>query len=96
MQAYTIVMTAKHKKTKRKPTRARARRIGDLRGSAEEEFLSRAEDRGDARWSRPRKQRICVRVDVEVVDWLKSQGTGYQTRINRILRRAMAEGKRKK
>jgi uncharacterized protein (DUF4415 family) len=33
-------------------------------------------------------------VDCEVVDWLKSKGPGYQTRINRILRRVMAEGKK--
>jgi len=32
-------------------------------------------------------------VDTEVVDWSKSKGLGYQTRINRILRRVMMEGK---
>ena len=34
-------------------------------------------------------------VDVEVVDWLQSYGPGYQTRINRILRRVMMEGKKR-
>jgi uncharacterized protein (DUF4415 family) len=28
------------------------------------------------------------------VDWLKSKGPGYQTRINRILRKVMVEGKK--
>jgi len=36
-----------------------------------------------------------LRVDVEVVDWFKSKGPGYQTRINRILRRVMMEGKKR-
>jgi uncharacterized protein (DUF4415 family) len=29
-------------------------------------------------------------VDADVLDWLKSQGKGYQLRINAILRREMA------
>src|SRR5579872_3099822 len=29
------------------------------------------------------------------VDWFKSKGPGYQTRINRILRRVMMEGKKR-
>jgi uncharacterized protein (DUF4415 family) len=36
-----------------------------------------------------------LRVDIEVVDWFKSKGPGYQTRINRILRRVMMEGKKR-
>lgn len=38
---------------------------------------------------RPRKQQITARVDADVLDWLKSQGKGYQSRINMILRREM-------
>jgi uncharacterized protein (DUF4415 family) len=38
---------------------------------------------------RPRKQQITARVDADVLDWLKSQGRGYQSRINAILRREM-------
>ena len=34
-------------------------------------------------------------VDTEVVEWFKSKGPGYQTRINRILRRVMVEGKKR-
>ena len=38
---------------------------------------------------RPLKQQITVRVDADVLDWLKSQGKGYQARMNAILRREM-------
>lgn len=38
---------------------------------------------------RPLKQQITARVDADVVDWLKSQGKGYQARMNAILRREM-------
>lgn len=37
----------------------------------------------------PVKKQLTIRVDADVLDWLKSQGRGYQTRINRILRIAM-------
>jgi len=30
-----------------------------------------------------------VRIDADVLAWLKSQGKGYQTRMNAILREAM-------
>lgn len=51
----------------------------------------------DAAWSagvrgrfyRPVKQQITARVDADVLDWLKSQGKGYQGRLNAILRREM-------
>ncbi len=35
------------------------------------------------------KQQVTVRLDVDVLDWLKLHGKGYQTRLNRILRAAM-------
>ncbi len=38
---------------------------------------------------RPIKQQITARVDADVLAWLKSQGKGYQSRINAILRREM-------
>ena len=38
---------------------------------------------------RPVKRQITARVDADVLDWLKSQGKGYQSRINAILRREM-------
>lgn len=38
---------------------------------------------------KPTKQVTTVRVDSDVLLWLKGQGKGYQTRINAILRNAM-------
>lgn len=37
---------------------------------------------------KPTKTSTTVRVDSDVLTWLKSQGKGYQTRINAILREA--------
>jgi len=41
------------------------------------------------RFYKPVKKSTTVRVDADVLAWLKSQGKGYQTRINSILRNAM-------
>ena len=38
---------------------------------------------------KPTKASTTVRVDSDVLAWLKSQGKGYQTRMNAILREAM-------
>jgi uncharacterized protein (DUF4415 family) len=38
---------------------------------------------------KPTKTSTTVRVDSDVLLWLKSKGKGYQTRINAILREAM-------
>ena len=94
---YNRVMTAKSKKSKSRKTQTRRGKVGELRASAEDELFLLSEETGDAeaRWNRPRKLRISLRVDVEVVDWLKSKGPGYQTRINRILRRLMMESKKR-
>ncbi len=51
----------------------------------------------DAFWARavpnpffkPIKQHASVRIDADVLAWLKSSGKGYQTRMNAILREAM-------
>ena len=38
---------------------------------------------------RPHKQSTTLRIDADVLQWLKSKGKGYQTRLNAILRAAM-------
>jgi uncharacterized protein (DUF4415 family) len=38
---------------------------------------------------KPIKKIINVRLDADVIEWLKSGGVGYQTRMNAILRREM-------
>jgi len=42
-----------------------------------------------ARFYKPIKQQLTLRVDADVIAWLKAQGRGYQTRINDLLRQAM-------
>ncbi len=37
----------------------------------------------------PTKQQLTIRLDADVLNWLRANGRGYQTRINRILRAAM-------
>jgi len=88
-------MTTKPKKTKRRKARLRQRKVIELQASVEDDLLSLAEEElgAEARWNRPRKRRISLRVDIEVLDWFMSKGPGYQTRINRILRWVMVEGK---
>ena len=82
-------MTPKSKKAKRRKSRSRPGKLIELQASVEDDLLLLAEGEGGAesRWNRPRKGRISLRVDTEVVDWFESKGPGYQTRINRILRR---------
>jgi uncharacterized protein (DUF4415 family) len=50
----------------------------------DEDFFKKA----TLKWP-PAKKQLTIRVDVDVLKWLKAQGKGYQTRINRILRIAM-------
>ena len=42
---------------------------------------------------RPVKAQITASLDKDVLAWLKSEGRGYQTRMNAILRREMLEAK---
>jgi uncharacterized protein (DUF4415 family) len=42
---------------------------------------------------RPTKQTTTVRLDADVLAWLKSQGKGYQSRMKEILRDAMLGSK---
>src|ERR1700681_1898860 len=49
-----------------------------------DEFFTKA----TAAWP-PAKHQLTIRLDADVLNWLKANGKGYQTRINRILRAAM-------
>lgn len=58
----------------------------------------------DAQWAeavrgefyRPLKTQASVRIDADVMEWLKRPGKGYQTRLNAILREAMLRDQNKK
>lgn len=46
-----------------------------------------AAERG--RFYRPVKTQASIRIDADILEWLKAPGKGYQTRLNAILRAAM-------
>ena len=46
--------------------------------------------------NRPAKKMTTVRIDVDVLSWLKSFGKGYQSRINAILRHEMLSANKPK
>jgi len=77
-------------KKPRQLTAAEARRLdalpidySDIPPLGEEFFKKAAEA-----WP-PAKHQLTIRLDADVLNWLKANGRGYQTRINRILRTAM-------
>jgi uncharacterized protein (DUF4415 family) len=46
------------------------------------------------RFYRPIKKSLTIRLDADLLAWLKTDGKGYQTRINGILRDAMEQRER--
>jgi uncharacterized protein (DUF4415 family) len=42
-------------------------------------------------WYRPIKKPVTLRLDADVIEWFKKSGRGYQTRINRALRKMMKD-----
>ena len=85
-----------------------ARREAELKALAEkseaEIDYSDIPATGDEQWSgavrgkfyRPLKTKASVRIDADVMEWLKRPGKGYQTRLNAILREAMLRDQNKK
>jgi uncharacterized protein (DUF4415 family) len=45
---------------------------------------------------RPPKKAVTMRLDSDVLEWLKGFGKGYQTRVNLLLRHAMASTQEKR
>ena len=43
---------------------------------------------------RPKKESVTIRIDADVLAWLKTSGKGYQTRINKYLRRLMRQSRK--
>jgi uncharacterized protein (DUF4415 family) len=74
----------------RKPVTA-SRKLARQRASAKVRPGSR---RPTPEWSefyRPIKKPVTLRLDADVLAWFQRQGRGYQTRINRALRKLMTE-----
>lgn len=44
----------------------------------------------------PAKQAVTIRLDSDVLAWFKGQGSGYQTRINQLLRQYMQAQQRQR
>jgi uncharacterized protein (DUF4415 family) len=40
---------------------------------------------------RPVKRQVTLRIDADILEWLRQQGKGYQSRLNSLLRSAMIE-----
>jgi uncharacterized protein (DUF4415 family) len=79
-------------------TEAQIEEIKKVAATSEDEIdTSDIPERSDEQWKnavrgrfyRPVKQQITARLDSDVLHWLKSQGKGYQSRMNEILRREM-------
>jgi uncharacterized protein (DUF4415 family) len=45
---------------------------------------------------RPPKKPVTIRLDIDIINWLKSYGRGYQTKTNMLLRHAMKSSPRGK
>lgn len=43
------------------------------------------------KFHRPPKKPVTMRLDADVLEWLKSYGEGYQTKVNMLLRHAMMQ-----
>src|SRR5271166_6645960 len=80
----------------RRLTREQQREIAVIAAKRDEEIdLSEMPEVVDwsgaevGRFYRPPKKPVTMRLDADVVEWLKSYGPGYQTKANMLLRHAM-------
>jgi uncharacterized protein (DUF4415 family) len=80
-----------------KVTRRQAKELQALKRLKDEEIdltdippLNNWNEAVIGKFYRPRKKSLTIRVDADVLAWLRAQGKGYQTRINALLREAMA------
>lgn len=67
------------------------RKVKGIKASAGEKRRSRALPADLAGLYKPIKKPVTLRLDADVLAWFQRQGRGYQTRINRALRKVMME-----
>ena len=67
------------------------RKVARLRASAGQKRRSRGLPVELAAFYKPIKKPVTLRLDADVLAWFQRQGPGYQTRINRALRKVMME-----
>ena len=96
--------SSQHEKLRRvngtsiKMTRRLAKELDSL-ARIPDEHVDLSDDAETTNWAgavrgrlyRPIKRPVTIRLDADLVAWLKSKGKGYQTRINALLRKAMAQ-----
>jgi uncharacterized protein (DUF4415 family) len=79
-------------------TARQSRELAEIAALADEQIdnsdipelpLAAWKDAVRGKFYRPVKQAVSLRLDADVVAWLKKSGKGYQTRANRILRQHM-------
>ncbi|MGD0960597.1 MAG: BrnA antitoxin family protein [Methylomonas sp.] len=76
-------------------------RVAQITEAELEASLGEEEDSGAFDWENvivglpQRKREVHIRLDADLLDWLKQNGKGYQTRINAILRSYMKASARK-
>jgi len=86
-----------------KVTRRQAREIRTLAAIRDQDIdlsdLPKALDWREAvvgKFYRPIKKPLTIRLDADILAWLKAQGRGYRTRINNLLRTAMRNQTRRR
>lgn len=71
------------------------RRGASLRASVAKEKRPRYLPAELAEFYKPIKKPVTLRLDADVLAWFQKQGRGYQTRINRALRKLMMDERKK-
>ena len=75
----------------KKGRKATRKKTISLSAAAEEPQKRRFSIPERMEWYRPIKKPVTLRVDADVLAWFKKAGRGYQTRINRALRKMMKD-----
>ncbi len=102
MKERNITVVSRYVPTKIKSDLARLRKTTDAEIDAQIASDPDLQETKDIDWSKavlvipPKKKAISIRVDEDVLDYFKTDGDGYQRRINAVLRSYMQQKKNKK
>jgi uncharacterized protein (DUF4415 family) len=91
-EAYMPRLTAEKKK---KLQRLAARPDREIDLSDIPEIRDIPSDAVIGKFYRPKKASVTIRIDADVLAWLRSSGEGYQTRVNNYLRSLMRRSRRR-
>ena len=70
-------------------------KIGKLKASAGRGKTPKGLPEELAQFYKPIKKPVTLRLDADIIAWFQRQGKGYQTRINRALRKLMMKERKK-